>query len=295
MASADVNANRLILVELNNPAWRDDLPKILSAAIGRQSRGHWDTTTANTWGTLALNRFAQKFESEKVSGATRATLEQGSTPAVSASVAVAITQTFNWNANTNGKLQLPWPAGAAANSSGNGIVKLTHDGRGKPWVTLQSLAAVPLKTAFSSGYRISKTVTAVEQKQAGAFTRGDVLRVDLEVDAQADMRWVAVTDPVPAGASMLGTGLGRDSAIATSSEKKAGGPDYSGAVLAYEERSFEAFRSYYDYVPKGKWKMSYTIRLNNAGKFNLPQTRVEAMYAPEMFGEAPNAMMTVLP
>jgi uncharacterized protein YfaS (alpha-2-macroglobulin family) len=286
MAGADVNANRLILVELNNPAWHDDLPKILSAAIARQSRGHWDTTIANTWGTLALKRFAQKFESEKVGGATRATLEQGNAP--------AMTQTYTWtgSGNGNGSLQLPWATGA---STGNDMVKLAHDGRGKPWVTLQSLAAVPLKSAFSSGYRIAKTVTAVQQKQAGVYARGDVLRIDLEVDAQADMRWVAVTDPVPAGASMLGTGLGRDSAIATSSEKNADGIDYSGAVLAYEERSFEAFRSYYDYVPKGKWKMSYTIRLNNAGKFNLPPTRVEAMYAPEMFGEAPNATMTVLP
>jgi uncharacterized protein YfaS (alpha-2-macroglobulin family) len=291
MAGADVNAIKLILVELNNPAWRDDMPKILAAAIGRQARGHWDTTTANAWGTLALKRFAQKFEGEKVAGATRATLEQGQ----GSGPAVAMTQSFNWsaagnNANAAGKLQLPW-----GGSPAGGTVKLIQDGKGKPWITLQSLAAVPLKTAFSSGYRISKTITAVEQKQSGVYTRGDVLRVDLEVDAQADMRWVAVTDPVPAGASMLGTGLGRDSAIATSSQRANGADDYSAALLAYEERSFEAYRAYYDFVPKGKWKMSYTVRLNNAGKFNLPQTRVEAMYAPEMFGELPNAMLTVLP
>ena len=39
--------------------------------------------------------------------------------------------------------------------------------------------------------------------------------------------------------------------------------------------------------------MSYTMRLNNPGEFHLPSTRVEAMYAPEMFGEAPNAKITV--
>ncbi|HEY4317202.1 MAG TPA: MG2 domain-containing protein [Herbaspirillum sp.] len=298
MAGADLNAIRLVLVELDNPAWRDDMPKILAAAIGRQARGHWDTTTANAWGTLALKRFARKFEGEKVAGVTRATLEQGGAPAV------AMTQSFNWNSagnsanaagaansvNAIGKLQLPWGSGPAG-----GTVKLAQDGKGKPWITLQSLAAVPLKTAFSSGYRIGKTVTAVEQKQSGVYTRGDVLRVDLEVDAMADMRWVAVTDPIPGGASMLGTGLGRDSAIATGSERANRATDYSGAMLAYEERSSEAYRAYYDFVPKGKWKMSYTVRLNNAGKFNLPQTRVEAMYAPEMFGESPNATITVLP
>jgi len=37
------------------------------------------------------------------------------------------------------------------------------------------------------------------------------------------------------------------------------------------------------------------VRLNNPGTFQLPPTRVEAMYAPEMFGEIPNADVTVEP
>jgi uncharacterized protein YfaS (alpha-2-macroglobulin family) len=115
-----------------------------------------------------------------------------------------------------------------------------------------------------------------------------VLRVTLEVNAAADMSWVVITDPVPGGATILGTGLGRDSEIATQGEKRDG-----AAWPAFEERSFEAFRSYYDYVPKGVLTVQYTLRLNNAGNFALPPTRVEAMYAPEMFGEAPNARMKV--
>ena len=47
------------------------------------------------------------------------------------------------------------------------------------------------------------------------------------------------------------------------------------------------------YVPKGSFVVEYTVRLNNPGTFGLPATRVEAMYAPEMFGEAPNAEWVV--
>ena len=47
------------------------------------------------------------------------------------------------------------------------------------------------------------------------------------------------------------------------------------------------------FVPKGSWSVEYTVRLNNVGDFALPPTRVEAMYAPEMFGEAPNARVKV--
>ena len=116
-----------------------------------------------------------------------------------------------------------------------------------------------------------------------------MLRVSLEVTGTADMTWVAVTDPVPAGATILGRGLGRDSEIATQGEKRSG-----HGWPAFEERAFEAFRSYYEYLPKGTVKMEYTVRLNNAGEFQLPPSRVEALYAPEMFGEAPNARVKVV-
>ena len=112
----------------------------------------------------------------------------------------------------------------------------------------------------------------------------------LLVDAQSDMTWVVVSDPVPGGATILGSGLGRDSSIATSTEKRAG-----NAWPAFEERSFEAFRGYYEYMPRGKHVIEDTVRLNNPGKFALPPTRVEAMYAPESFGELPNSAMEVAP
>jgi hypothetical protein len=101
---------------------------------------------------------------------------------------------------------------------------------------------------------------------------------------------VVVSDPVPAGATVLGSGLGRDSAIATRTERREG-----AAWPVYEERGLEAFRSYFDRLPRGKQVVEYTLRLNNPGHFNLPPSRVEAMYAPESFGELPNAALEVAP
>ena len=53
------------------------------------------------------------------------------------------------------------------------------------------------------------------------------------------------------------------------------------------------YRAYFRYVPKGRFVVEYTVRLDNPGDFGLPPTRVEAMYAPEMFGESPNARVKV--
>ena len=40
---------------------------------------------------------------------------------------------------------------------------------------------------------------------------------------------------------------------------------------------------------------SLPVRVNNAGRFDLPATRVEALYSPEMFGEIPNETVRVKP
>jgi uncharacterized protein YfaS (alpha-2-macroglobulin family) len=301
MTNGDVNTARLLLSVMDDPAWKDDIGKLANGFIGRQQNGAWHTTTANLWGGLALEKFSKVFESTPVAGVTAATLG-----AVKAQVdwsrvervktsdpAGAPNQTTMFGAPAspgnlkNNTMFLPWaasPSGAPVRDT----LLVTQQGTGKPWLTLQSLAAVQLKAPFAAGYAIKKTITPVEQATAGKYTRGDVLRVSIEVNASADMTWVVISDPIPGGATILGGGLGRDSQIATQGEKKSG-----AGWPAFEERSFEAFRSYYEYLPKGVVKMEYTVRLNNVGDFALPPSRVEAMYAPEMFGEAPNARVKV--
>jgi uncharacterized protein YfaS (alpha-2-macroglobulin family) len=300
MQSGDVNTARLILSVLDDPAWKDDMGRLANGFVSRQQNGAWHTTTANLWGGLALEKFSAKFEAVAVSGSTKAAMggnaasvEWSKVERVKTTDTAGAPNQTTWfgapaspgNLRNNGMF-LPW------GKDGKDTLSVTHAGPGKPWLTLQSVAAIALKEPFNAGYQIKKTITAIEQANknlpAGTYTRGDVLRITLEVTASADMSWAVITDPVPGGASILGGGLGRDSEIATRGEKREG---YAWA--AFEERSFESFRSYYQFLPKGVVKMEYTVRLNNVGEFSLPPSRVEAMYAPEMFGETPNAKVKV--
>jgi alpha-2-macroglobulin len=165
---------------------------------------------------------------------------------------------------------------------------VSHSGTGAPWAMIRATAALPLDKPLSTGFKILRTITPVEQRTAGVWTRGDVARIHLELDAQSDMSWVVVDDPIPGGATILGSGVGGQSQLLTRDDRR------SGLVwLAFEERRFNGFRAYYRFVPKGHWTVDYTVRLNNPGTFLLPATRVEAMYAPEMLGEIPNAAIVV--
>jgi hypothetical protein len=270
MISADSNANRLLLAVLDRPEWREDIPRLVRGMLARQRRGHWNTTVANAWGVLALQKYSAAFESEAVTGTS--------------SVAYGPDRhAVSWDPPRSvNELSLPW-------QTGPGQIVLTHGGTGAPWVMVRATAALPLDHPLSSGFRIRRTVTPVEQQQPGHWTRGDVVRVKLELEAQSDMTWVVVDDPIPAGASILGSGLGGQSRLLQRDEHQQG-----FAWAAFEERRFDAFRAYYRFVPKGAWTVEYTVRLNNPGTFLLPSTRVEAMYAPEMLGESPNAAITVV-
>jgi hypothetical protein len=271
MVSNDVNAVRVILPLLQSEKWKEDMPRLLQGALARQRKGAWDLTLANAWGVLAVEKFSKAFEAVPVSGTTRATLSGQS-------------HITDWKASPKGKSSLfPWPTKKEE-------LWVTHQGTGQPWATFQSLAAIPLKEPFSSGYKIKKTILPIEQKYPHQWSRGDILRVRLDLEAQADQTWVVVSDPVPAGASILGKGLARDSELLTKGEERKG-----WIWPTFEERSFEAFRAYYEYLPKGNWTLEYTLRLNQSGRFQLPTTRVEALYFPEMLGEIPNQMIEVRP
>ncbi|KJR42166.1 alpha-2-macroglobulin family protein [Candidatus Magnetoovum chiemensis] len=271
MVCNDVNAVKTLLTAMNLDDWQEDIGRIVKGTMNLRKKGIWQTTVANTWGIVTLKKFKAKYEAKHVTGITTALLDD-------------IEKTINWHQSKEGaEVLFNWPSAITP-------LSISHAGDGAPWATIQSLAAIPLTEPYSTGYKITKTITPVTVKEAGKFSKGDVIKIKLQISAQADMAWVVVNDPIPAGSIALGSGLGKDSAILSQR-------DYNNNWNVYpvfEERSFEAFRAYYSFVPKGSLYVEYNLRLNNDGEFNLPQTRVEALYAPEMFGEIPNKNFVIL-
>ena len=293
MQGVDVNIARLLLTTIDDPAWEAERTRLVTGLLARQKQGSWGTTTANTWAGLALRQFSQRYEREEVTGNTTALLGTA-------------TQTVHWNAAPAAAEGEPaaataLPAGSAQSTESTnrtvflpwgerrmGQLSVQHRGTGKPWVGFQSVAAVPRTQPVNAGYVLQKTVTPLQGANSQGWKRGDLVRIRLEVTASADMTWVALSDPIPAGATIVGSGLGRDSDIAQQGEGAG-----EGAWPDFVERGQDSYRVYWGYLPKGKAAVEYTVRLNNAGDFALPPTRAEALYAPEMFGELPNARWKV--
>jgi alpha-2-macroglobulin len=268
MSSGDEMALKALLAIMGRPGWAEDEPKMMVGAALRQAQGHWDTTTANAWGTIAAQHFAARHPASAIKGMTTVSLGTES-------------RSQNWPVLSQGpalRFGLPMTKTALMLHQSEGV---------GPWVSVSLFAAVPIKVPLFAGYRIAKTVSAISQAKRGQWTRGDVVKVRMTVDATAGRNWVVVNDPVPPGATVLG-GLGGQSALL---EDKANGSE--GVWPSYVERGNESWRAYFEWVPEGRFVTEYAMRLNGTGQFKLPPTRVEAMYSPDIRGLFPNAPVTV--
>jgi uncharacterized protein YfaS (alpha-2-macroglobulin family) len=168
-----------------------------------------------------------------------------------------------WNKGPNGLISLPW-------TKSNADLRLSQEGSGNPYITVSARAAVPVSKAVLAGFNIEKTITPVEQKKKGIWSVGDIARVQIKVRAKADQTWVVLEDPIPAGASLL---------------------QNSGATAV--ERKEELIRFYFAWFSAEEQTLEYNVRFNQAGTFNLPATRIEAMYSPDLYSELPESKWVV--
>ncbi|MBN8809300.1 MAG: alpha-2-macroglobulin [Sphingomonas sp.] len=266
MSSEDEAAIKAVVATLGRPGWNDEAAKMMVGVALRQRRGHWDTTTANAWGAVAARKFGGLYPASAITGPTTLSLGQQSV-------------TRMWPLAADQRLvSFPLPAQAMP-------LWLRQPSGAGPWATVSLSAAVPLTQPLNAGYRMTRKVEAVSQRNAGRWTRGDVVKVTITVDASAERNWVVVNDPIPAGATIIG-----DLANQSQMLQADGG---QGVQPSYVERQRDAWKGYFGWVPRGQFTVAYTMRLNGPGTFNIPASRVEAMYSPAIRAQVPNAPFVI--
>jgi len=286
MSSSDEASIKALIATLGRPGWQDEAPKMMVGVALRQVRGHWDTTTANAWGTIAARKFAALYPASAITGTTSMALG-GQTVSRSWPLAVDLRHA-----------SFPLPAAQMP-------LRLSQSVPAGPWASVSVSAAVPLTKPLYAGYKMARKVDVVQARTPGVLTRGDVVKVTITVESSAERNWVVIDDPIPAGGTIIGD-QGGQSKILADQGNGGGGFDFValgsdgklwnvevGAQLAYVERGNDSWRAFFSWLPRGKLTVSYLVRLNGSGRFNLPPSRVEAMYSPEIRAQLPNAPMTV--
>lgn len=174
-----------------------------------------------------------------------------------------VSASVDWSKSAIAELAAPWTNAKAR-------VQVTHAGQGNPWVGVQGLTAVPLTAPRGQGLSIEKEIRNVTRESG--FQAGDIVEVTLRINASGNVSNVALQDPIPAGSNILNDAYG----------------EYSSG-----QKSYSGYKFYFEVLASGQTTVKYQVQLNNPGVFKLPPTHAEALYTPSVFGEAPNAALTV--
>ncbi len=134
---------------------------------------------------------------------------------------------------------------------------------------------------------------------------GDVIRVDLTIIAPHDLYYIVMEDPLPAGAEAIDTGLATTSMLAQGPNLQPT-PRYSpnGDVIypyywwwwRWYDRSElrdEKVVLFADYLYRGTYEYSYTMRATLPGEYKVIPTVANEFYFPEVFGRSDGRLLTI--
>lgn len=266
LGSRDYTMSKFLLWVISEPSYKKDLPRIIKAFVKMQKQGRYDSTLGNAYSVLVFDRVSKLLEGEKVTGGKVKVQTEKENLLLEPNGKQTVTQTLDTSPQ---------------------FVTVSYEGKGKPWIEWSVQSILPLKEPIASGYRLKRSWEPIQVAKSGVLSKGDTIKVKIEIDADSDKTWVVVEDPIPPGSLPLGRGFGRESQIG---QDKPGDTSY---YLSFEEKTLSLYRAYFEYLPKGKHTIEHSYRLNHVGTFVMPSTRVEAMYSPETHAEWPNEIVRI--
>jgi uncharacterized protein YfaS (alpha-2-macroglobulin family) len=155
---------------------------------------------------------------------------------------------------------------------------------------------------LDSGIRIERTFAPyVENGTHPAqttFKAGDLITVTLTLRLTKERRFVAVTDPLPAGFEPLESWFATTArSIGTIPVQDAEPASWDGfwerGGFDHVERHDDRVQLFATRLAEGRHQFTYVVRATTAGTFRTAPARAEEMYEPEVFGRTATAVITV--
>lgn len=155
-------------------------------------------------------------------------------------------------------------------------------------------------------YSVERNKKWVLLKSPMKIERGELVRVDLYVDLPAARNFVVVDDPVPGGLEPVNTNLATASKVDARKAKMLyakgsywhrhrgwRGYGYSFWSFYHREILHHSVRFYSEYLPAGKYHLSYVAQAIAPGKFTVMPSHSEEMYNPDTYGKSKPGILVV--
>ncbi|NII09115.1 Ig-like domain-containing alpha-2-macroglobulin family protein [Oleiagrimonas sp. C23AA] len=158
----------------------------------------------------------------------------------------------------------------------------------------QALGATDAGLSVGRAYFVEHGSRWTRVKPGTVLKRGDLVRVELSVDAPTERHYVVVDDPLPGAFEAVN----RQLATAMDSTPAAqpgvavlmfdGGAWPNMSIVQggfyHRETALDAVRFYADDLPAGHYKLVYSAQVISAGRFIAPASSVREIYQPDVFG-----------
>jgi uncharacterized protein YfaS (alpha-2-macroglobulin family) len=263
--------------------------------IASRKNGRWGNTQENAIAMQALVNYYRKYESE--------------TPNFTASIKLGtqdlLRETFKGRSTTTTARDVPMAQLARMPASTTTELTVRREGQGTAFYSARLTYApdADAMQARDNGFRIQRQYAPMRDGQAGTpattFNAGDLVRVTLSLDLPKERRFVAVTDPVPAGFEPVESWFATTAADVARGDREDGAetPSWEDVwrrgTFDHVERHDDRVLVFATRLSEGHHEFSYVVRATTAGAFQAGPARVEEMYEPEVSGRSPTQAVEV--
>ena len=241
--------------------------------------GRWGNTQENAWAMEALVDYYRKYESV--------------TPDFAGSVAIGgqtvATETFK--GRTTDVRSKQFSMDELLRRPGQSAVVMQREGAGTMFYMLRLRYARNIINLqpLDAGFQVERSY-AIEGTDAAktTFKAGDLIKVTLRIRNTKERRYVAVTDPIPAGTEPVETWFATTAAalVATNleGETSSGWQFWTRGGWDHVERHDDRVNVFATRLGEGNHTFTYLVRATTAGTFITAPAHAEEMYEPEVFG-----------
>jgi len=122
--------------------------------------------------------------------------------------------------------------------------------------------------------------------------------VTLTLDLSKERRFVAITDPLPAGFEPVESWFATTAATLGTEQRRAEAQGnwwnwWQRGGFDHVERHDDQVRLFATRLAEGHHEFSYVVRATTAGTFRTAPARAEEMYEPEVFGRTATSIIEV--
>ncbi|HYC61606.1 MAG TPA: alpha-2-macroglobulin family protein [Thermoanaerobaculia bacterium] len=255
-----------------------------------RKNGRWDDTQENAWAMESLVDFYRRYESE--------------VPDFIGSVALGnetiARETFKGRSTEAKSRQFSMQQVLAKGAAGQQMpVVFTRDGVGTLYymLRLRYAANVTHHQPLDRGFHLERTYSMDDQPASTSFKAGDLITVTLRIRNTKERRYVAVTDPIPAGTEPVETWFATTATALVEAQQN---NQTSSSWAWWERGGFDHIERHDDRVNvfatrlgEGDHTFTYLVRATTAGTFIAAPTHAEEMYEPEVFGRTATTVVEV--